>query len=306
MPNILETASRLAALLKDSNRPFVMDLEFTVHVNPPLQGHLRLRWEAKDRWWSKVSMGKFEQIKFETGEQAYTLRNVDFTPKQVSDLMRLLHVGEFYDKLVTRAETQRTQGGVRLDCLDAAHSDPKLKLEHIEVCIDSATHDIVTETRKVPRYVSDELYRNRFSNFVDFGGHRYPREFESFKDEQLSLSAVVTGLQESPLDPKLLVPPPGAIERRECPDKKQPVVINQPTPNYNPHEHGSHQTDAQLTILANGSVGKVEIVGSAGRADDEVVAEALKRWKLKPAMCGSEAVLTDIYVTVVHNTQSIR
>jgi hypothetical protein len=53
-------------------------------------------------------------------------------------------------------------------------------------------------------------------------------------------------------------------------------------------------------------VGKVEIVGSAGRADDEVVAEALKRWKLKPAMCGSEAVLTDIYVTVVHNTQSIR
>jgi len=109
IPNMLAVAAQQAALLRNSERPFVMDVDFTVQANPPTQGHLRLRWEAKDRWWSRVSMGKFEQIEFKKGEWTYTLRNVDFTPKQVSDLMFLLHTGEAYDPYVTREDKQRTE-----------------------------------------------------------------------------------------------------------------------------------------------------------------------------------------------------
>jgi len=305
-PNLLEVASRQIALLNDSDRPFLMDVDFTVSVNSPMQGHLRLRWEAKDRWWSRVSMGKFEQVKFQKGEWTYTLRNVDFTPKQINDLVNLLHVGNEYDKLVTRADKQRVEGSMRLDCMEAQNPSPKYKREHYEVCIDTATHDIVTETRKYDVYSRDDVYRAQFSNFVDFGGHRYPRKLESVKNGQTILSASVTGLQESALDPKLLVPPAGAIERRECQNKKDPEVLDQPLPDFDPGSHGMHETNAQVTVLTDGSVSKVEIVGSAGRADDIAVMEKLKQWKFKPATCGTEPIVVDIYVSVVHDTPFIR
>jgi TonB family protein len=305
-PDMLKGASQQAALLSDSDRPFVMDVDFTVQLNPPMQGQLRLRWEAKDRWWSRVSMGKFEQIKFQKGESTYTLRNVYFTPKQIDDLMGLIRVGEVYQKLMTRAEKQRIEGGVRLDCMEAQNPDPKFKREHFEVCVDSTTHDIVAETRRYTGYASDDVYGKQFSDFVNFGGHRYPRKFESLKDGHLTMSASVTQLQESPLDPKLLVPPPGAIERRECPDKKPPEVLDQPTPNYDPRNHGKTETDAQVTVLTDGTIGNVQIVGSADRAHDNLVMEALKKWKFKPAMCGADPVVADIYVSLVFETPFIR
>jgi hypothetical protein len=305
-PNLLAVASRQIALLNDSDRPFLMDVDFTVTLNSPTQGHLRLRWEAKDRWWSRVSMGKFDQVKFQKGEWTYTLRNVDFTPKQISDLMNLLHVGNVYDKLVTRADKQHMEGGMRLDCMLAQNPSPMYKREHYEVCVDTATHDIVTETRKYDGYASDDVYRAQFSSFVDFGGHRYPRKLESFKNGQTILSASVTGLQESALDPRLLVPPAGAIERRECQDKKDPEVLDQPLPDFNSRNHGKHETDAQVTVLTDGSVSKVEIVGSAGTAEDIAVMEKLKQWKFKPAMCGTEPIVMDIYVSVTHDTPFIR
>ena len=221
-PNLLDVASRQIALLNDSDRPFLMDVDFTVSLNSPMQGHLRLRWEAKDRWWSRVSMGKFEQVKFQKGEWTYTLRNVDFTPIQINDLVNLLHVGNVYDKLVTRADKQRTEGGMRLDCLQAQNPDPKFKGEHFEVCVDSATHDIVSETRRYEGYLNDDVYREQFSDFVEFGGHRYPRKFESLKNGHLTMSASVAQLQESPLDPELLVPPPGANRTPRMPEQERP------------------------------------------------------------------------------------
>ena len=183
-PSMLEVASRQAALLDNSDRPFVMDVDFAVQLNLPTQGHLRLRWEAKDRWWNRVSMGKFEQVKLQKGEWTYTLRNVDFTPKQIFDLENLLHVGAVYHKLVTRADKQRTEAGVRLDCLNAQNPDPKFKREHFDICVDSTTRDLVTETRRYDGYAADDVYREQFSDFVEFGGHRYPRKFESLKNGQ--------------------------------------------------------------------------------------------------------------------------
>ncbi len=293
---MLEIASRQAALLEDSDRPFVMDLDFTVQVNPPLQGHMRLRWEAKDRWWSRVSMGKFEQIKFQTGEWTYTLRNVDFTPIQVRDLFDLLHVGYVYNKLVPQAGNPRREGGANQDCLKAHNPDPIYKRESFEICVDSTTHDVVSQTRTDVGYAKDDVAREQFSDFVDFGGHRYPRKLESLRNGQLVMSATVMGLQESPLDPKLLVPPAGAIERRVCPDKfKGAESIEDPMPSAVRGHFKRIETAAEVTIMTDGSVGHVAIVQSAGPTEDEAAIEALKRWTFKPAMCGTEPVVADQY-----------
>jgi len=304
-PNLLEVASRQAALLNDSDRPFVMDVDFTVQLLSPTQGHLRLRWAAKDRWWSRVSMGKFEQVEFQTGERKYTSRNIPFTPRQIPEPMKLLHVEEGYEKFVVRADNQRTEGDVRLDCL-AAQIPDKFKWSKFEFCIDSTTHDITSWTEKYNGFSSDIVYRIQFSDFVTIGGHRYPRKFEKLKDGHLIMSATVTGLQESPLDPKLLIPPAGAIERRACPEEKAPEMIDQASVHYNFHIHGPSETVLQITVQADGTINNVQIVGTEGKAQIDAVMAAIKQTKFKPAMCGTEPVVADLYVAYEFDTPFLR
>ena len=239
--------------------------------------------------------GKFEEVKFQNGEWTYMLRNLDLTFKQIDDLVNLLHVEKGYERFVVRADNQRTEGGVRLDCLAAQIPDPKFKRVQFEVCVDSATRDIMSSTEKVDAYSSDEVYRTQFSDFVAFGGHRYPRKFESLKDGRLIISATVTNLQESPLDPKLLIPPAGAIVRRACPDEKVPEVLDRSTPVYNPHIHGHSETDLQVTVQVDGTISNVQIVGTEGQAQIDAVVTAIKKTKFKPAMCGTEPVVADMY-----------
>lgn len=295
-PDLLQMACRQAALLDDAGRPFVMDVDFTVQLSHPMQGHLRLRWAAKDRWWTRVSMGKFEQVKFQDGDRSYTIRNVGFTPKQINYLNDLLGVGRMLDKLVTRSEKQRTEDGIHQICLKAQNPDPKFKSEHFEICVDQATHDIVTETRTINEYATDEIYQCKYGDFVAFDGYRYPRRLESFENGKLIMSATVSGLQESALDPKLLIPPAGAIERRECPDKKAPERLYGPIPHFDlDGARGQIESDAEITVQKDGTVSNVEIVRSGGRVNDEQLMMALKKWKFRPAMCGTEPVVTDIY-----------
>jgi len=304
--NLLDVAKRQAALLSDSDRPFVMDVDFTVQLLSPTQGHLRLRWAAKDRWWSRVSMGKFEQVEFQTGERTYTSRNIDFTPRQIAELMDLLHVDNTaYEKVVVRSDNERTEGGVRMDCL-AVQIPDKVKHPQFEVCVDSTTHDITSWMEKYDNYSRDIVYRKQFSDFAPFGGHRYPRKFEKLKDGHLIMSASVTDLQESPLDPKLLIPPAGAIERRTCPGEKAPEMLDQASVEYDFHIRGPSETVLQITVQADGTISNVQIVGTEGKAQIDAVMAAIKQTKFKPAMCGTEPVVADMYVSYEFDTPFIK
>ncbi|KAA6461202.1 hypothetical protein DYQ86_13245 [Acidobacteria bacterium AB60] len=164
----------------------------------------------------------------------------------------------------------------------------------------------MSDLLKVDVYSRDELYQKQFSDFVDFGGHRYPRKSVSMKNGRPILNAEVIGLQESQLDPKLLVPPPGAIERRECPDEQAPEMLEPPHPNFNPSVHGPSETDVQVTIQTDGRVSNAQIVGTAGKAQYEAVLEAIKKSKFKPAMCGTEPVVADTYIVFNFDTPFIR
>jgi outer membrane biosynthesis protein TonB len=55
-------------------------------------------------------------------------------------------------------------------------------------------------------------------------------------------------------------------------------------PNFDSGNHKRTETDAEVTVLTDGSVGSVAIVESAGRTNDEPTIDALKHWKFKTAM----------------------
>jgi hypothetical protein len=59
---LLVAAEQQADLFNHDASPFQLEVDFVAQVQVPTQGHVTYRWEAKDRWWRKVSMGAFQQI----------------------------------------------------------------------------------------------------------------------------------------------------------------------------------------------------------------------------------------------------
>jgi TonB family protein len=283
--DLLTAAARQTALLEDSDKPFVMDVDVTAKFDQMRRGHLRLRWEARDHWWSKVTVGPFEQVKLQNGEQSYTLSNTGFTPLQVTDLYVLLSPGKGFDKLVATKDKEHVESGAPVDCVEA-------KKQHEEVCINTSSHALVSRTWKSDSTV---LQVRRFDDWSEFGGRSYPRRLQMDRNGMTVIMANVTDVREAALDPNLLTPPAGAIERRECPDKKMPVLIRDPDIGFGTVDMPSSGEDTMsVTVLADGTVGAVHVLESGGKAMDEGVISALKKAKFKPAMCGADAVVADI------------
>jgi TonB family protein len=298
---LLVTAKQQASLFHDQASPFQIDVDFVVQINTPTQGHLTLKWEAKDRWWRKTVMDRFEQIEILNGDRLYTSRNMAFTPVRIGELISLLQFAEGSAGLLVRKQKQRVENGVEITCLQVERENVKAKPH--EVCVNSASHEILRDEWQEP---PDERRKEQYSEYFDFGGHHCPRKLQLLVNGSAVITASVQDLTTTVFDQALLLPPKGATERRQCGDMKHAVPIKTPDPMY-PRSASQNKlmgdTAVAMTVLTDGSVTDLRLVGSATRSMDDASLQTLKGWKFKPAMCGSEPVVSDIEVVVSFRLQ---
>jgi TonB family protein len=289
-------AEQRANLFHDSAAPFQLEVDFSAQLNVPTEGHLTLKWEGKDRWWSKVVLGEFEQITIRNGDRRYITRNAGFTPLRVGELTSLIHFAAESEGQTAKKLQRRVENGAELGCI--AVEREKVKGESHEVCVDVNSHEILSEEwREAP----DERRREQFSDYFDFGASRYPRKLQFQEDGIKVVAANVISLQAATFDEKLLVAPEGAIERRQCTDMKRAVPVKTPDPLY-PKSASRDKlmgdTSVAMTVLVDGSVSDIQLIGRATQSMDDATLRTLKGWKFKPAMCGADPIVSDIVVVV--------
>ena len=284
---ILATAQQQDDIFADQGTPLELQIDFVAQLNVPTTGHLTIRWAAKNRWWTKVSMGGFEQIRIKNGEWSYTARNLGFTPIRIQDVMNLTHLTDD-SAYVGKKAKQRTENGVPITCVHAVRED--YKQDEREICVDPASTDILSQ---VWEWQQDQKRRELYSDYFQFEGHRYPRKLELEENGSRVIKAQVTSLIAAPFDEALLSPPKGAIERRYCPGMKRAAVVKQ----MNLPPIGSNSDNmVALTILTDGTVGDIQLLARGGKKLDDATITALKQWKFKPAMCGTDPVVSDIEI----------
>jgi TonB family protein len=295
----LAAAEQQADIFSDDAGPWQMEVDFIAQVREPLNGHLTLKWAATDRWWRKITLAEFQETDIRTGDKLYISRNLGYTPLRVKDLLSLIQFSNKPGPWQVKKEKQRTEDGIQMTCIQARSAQPKTHPEEThELCLDAASHDLLSDEWKDN---PDHMFRRDYGQESGFRGHRFPRSLVWFDNGSKVLSANVVTLETAPLDPALLVPPQGAIERRQCDDLKPPVPIKIPDPTY-PESASQNRlmgdTTVAMTVLTDGSVENIQIVGRATHGMDEATVQTLKRWKFKPAMCGTEPVVFDIEVIV--------
>ncbi|HSZ63513.1 MAG TPA: energy transducer TonB [Terriglobales bacterium] len=288
--------ARRQASLHDQANPFEMGVDFVVQIAVPTQGHLTLKWAAKDRWWRKIVMGSFEEINIRNGERLYTSRNIGFTPVRIGELIDLLQFAENSEGLLVKKQKQRVENGIDVTCLKVEQENVKAKTH--DVCVNSASHQILRDEWQEP---PDERRKEQYSDYFDFAGHQYPRKLQLLVNGSVVITANVQDLKTTVFDQTLFLPQRGAIERRQCADMKHAVPIKTPDPVY-PESASQNKlagdTTVSMTVQADGSVTDIRLIGSATRSMDDATLLTLKGWKFRPAMCGSEPVVSDVNVVV--------
>lgn len=96
---------------------------------------------------------------------------------------------------------------------------------------------------------------------------------------------VMNGFEE--IDIRYCFQPKRAIERRMCEGMKHAVAIKTPDPMY-PQSASQNKltedTTVAMTILSDGSVADIQLVGRAAQRMDEAPLATLRGWKFEPAM----------------------
>ena len=289
-------ALQQSSLRHDGAGAFQLDADFFAQIQIPMRGHYTLKWEDKDHWWRKIVMSEFQQIDVRKGEWLYTARNAHFTPIRIKELIGLLQYADYSEEWQVTKEKQHAEDGLEESCLQVKSQSGRGATH--EICVNPATREILSDEWKD---AAEESRREQFRDYFDFRGQRYPRKLELLENKINAVTAQVTDLRATALDPALLAPPPGAIERRQCPGLKHPVPLKTPDPAYPPSARQNGfmgDTTVSMTVLTDGSVTDIQLVGSATHSMDEATLQTLKSWRFKPAMCGTEPVVSDVEVIV--------
>jgi protein TonB len=87
---------------------------------------------------------------------------------------------------------------------------------------------------------------------------------------------------------------------------KRAVPVKTPDPLY-PKSASRNKlmgdTTVAMTVLTDGSVSNIQVLGRATQSMDDATLETLKGWRFKPAMCGANPVVSDIVVVVSFRLQ---
>jgi TonB family protein len=270
-------------------------VDFTAQQKLPTQGHFTLKWKSKEQWWRYIELGDYKQIDIRNKGWLYTTRNSSSTPVRARQLIQLIQFAEDAKDLDADKPQTLTEYGAPVNCLRVRNKREK-ETPH-QICV-NASHDISSDTWwDLP----DSPTREEFSDYVDFAGHRFPRSLQLVENASRVIKANVKDLSVRKFNDVLLTKPQGAVERRQCDNWKPPKAVKTPDPPYPPaasHNGSIGDSIVSMTVLADGSATDFQLIGSASRAMDESTLETLRKWKFKPATCGSEPVVSDIEIIV--------
>jgi TonB family protein len=295
---LLVAASDLVNIRSDGAKPLQLEAVFNAQFNTPQEGHFTWKWVARDLWSEEITLGDFGQLGVRKGDTLYVSRNAPFTPLRITELQDLLTVFSVDVAWQIKKIKHEVEGGIDAECVQVrlrpgSHVwNPKR-----ELCINQTNKEVLTDEA-----IDDQEYRRKeFSDYQPFREHSYPRQARLLVDGSQALKVKIISLREATFDEAVFVPPSGAVARRQCEHMTHPVALKTPDPAY-PRSAAQNRmggtATVTLTVLPDGSVENVQLVGSAGKEMDQVTLETVRNWKFRPAMCGSEAVAFDIRVSV--------
>jgi hypothetical protein len=286
---LLGAAQEQSDIFNHAPHPFLLQADLTVQLAAPIQGRLTIHWQAKNHWRRELEFGPYKETVVRVGEWEYAQRNMGFAPLRATQVVDLLEFAKQDAHIAARSAKTRNSKGVMLTCMGL---ESTISSGHFKVCADSATHEILSYN---PWPYDLDGGNAEFSSYAGIEGMQFPEHLVLRMAGQGPVVTVnVTKLEDQGLDANLLAPPPDATQRRYCEVMSAPVMIQKPDITSLGHFSEDVQVRFQVTILTDGSVGAIQVIGQNSAEAADRIRKLWKDARYKPAMCGTEPVVADV------------
>ncbi len=268
--------------------PFQLRLTFQVLLatGPPIEGDYLLLWAGPDKWRSELNYPDFHEVRFGGPGKIWWLRSNPSWPNTLvlPDLPKMASPKMLRDERVKKLRDVARKG-VRLKCVLLERPG---KLQRT-ACFDLATGAMVLEEK--PDAVQE------YSDFAPFGDKRFPRTL-TVRTRTRNVALRVEELTAIPLpDDSMFQPPGDAQEWGACEDLLPPKLLKGSSPRW-PKGHYGEWASVLLSVVVetDGKASNAVVAESGGADFDAAALQEIRKWRFRPAMCGSTPVRRQVTV----------
>ena len=261
------------------------------------EGTFTETWAGPDRWHDEYAFGGVREIVVGGRSKYWILRNTDYELPSVSTVRQLL--GSNFKGMAESSKLKKIRqvkkNGLSLTCVDL---DYGRSMAEETLCFDNS--DNLQVSKEI-----HQLYLIEYSDFMPFAGKLVPRTIRQFLRGQLRAEGHIEELAEVPApEMSLFVAPTGAEEWETCDNLQPPRALNTPDPDFPAKVSTTYdQTVLYLVIEADGTFQAVPISSSGGPVFSQAALQGVKRWRFRPAMCGSRPIRS--YINVIINFRKV-
>lgn len=291
---LLDRAAEVSRLRTAGTTPFRVMGTLKVSETPAggggmLDGTYLLVWSSPAAWREEYRHSGFDEIRVGGEGTVHVSRTPAWRSLQIQrlaealDQQSLLRIRrkESVDSIESRNENGRNE-----DCVGLFDKEEGPRV----ICMDAATGALLS--------VRERTLTTVYEGYRSWDGKSYPTGVRILRGSAPLVEFRLGTIEAAgDADPALFAPPEGSEERRWCEEANAPIPRIMPQPDY-PADLREKGVTGRVVVY--GTLGRdvkvrnVEVLESSHPYLTWAVTQAIKRWWIRPATCGTRPIKTDL------------
>jgi hypothetical protein len=290
---LLDRVRALQDLKGEGGTPFVLYAQIrAMQDKTEATGTYTLKWLARNRWHEELRLAEFTRIRDGVDGGYRQVRSVDFQPRVIDTIDQMLNIPDV-TKLTPQehpgAVTTRNDGDRELTCLEIDLESHASR----EICVESATGAVAR--------AGSGAEESSYSGSIAIGTKVFPSKLIAPRTDDFTVEIDVTDLEEFHGDANSLPSPrPEAEFWGSCEDEKPPEALYRSSPIFALKQR-TGVVWVYARIETDGTATHLTVLGNPSPALGREALKLVKKWKLKPAMCGNTPVLYEVLIEDTFN-----
>ena len=265
-------------------------------------GQYVVTWLSSSRWREELEIQGYKRVRVHNAKGYWQQSSVTFQPELVFQLDPLLDI-----KTVLKVKAKEALGkvksrdkdGVREHCIEIKREAGTDRI----LCFDEVSGNLLSvEYPSSENHNPPAISRIEYSAFNTVGEKRIPFEVRAFRDRTVVATAKVLDVTPATeVDSALFVTPTNSEFWPQCDDMRDPELVARIQPVYPPTARSNGEYGRVVfyaVIESDGTLSHLTLIQQATPALESAVAQAIRRWRYKPASCDSTPIRIETSLAV--------
>jgi len=267
-----------------------------------IPGQYVVTWISPSRWREELEIANYKRLRVHDSKGYWQQSTVSFQPETIFQLDSMLDfktVLKIGPKQSLGKVKTRDKDGVPQKCIEVKWTTGTERV----LCFDEANGSLLSvEYPRSENQHAPDFSRVEYSAFNKLGDKRIPYEVQAFRDRTAIVTTTVTDV--TPITegaPATFTSPANSEFWPQCDDMQNPELVNRVQPKYPADARANGELGRVVfyaVIETDGTLSHLTLIQRATPRLELAASDAIRRWRYKPASCGSTPIRMETSIPV--------